>query len=209
MNKQVFAGLTALIVVAGEGHHDWVNTLIQVGADVNIQCKLGYEAMLPKKDGETTDDKMCEIGYTALMVAAATCHDNCVESLLHGGADVNIRDQSGYTVDNGQCVHRLLIAGTRINHYNLHGNNTLESWLIFSAKDNRKKVSMSLYAAGKTIDEIKVQVPDYLKPEYSLKHLCKETIRKHLLVIDPHLHLFLRIPQLEGELPCGLLDYLL
>ena len=82
---------------------------------------------------------------------------------------------------------------------------------------------MLLYAAGETIDGTTVEVrnwygymdelpvPDYLLPnEYlklSLKHMCRETIRKHLLAIEPHQHLFGRIPQLG--LPSSLTDYLL
>ena len=60
----------------------------------------------------------------------------------------------------------------------------------------------------KTINGTKVQVSDYLKPpEFSLKHLCRETIRKHLLDIDPLENLFGRIPQLG--LPSSLTVYLL
>ena len=59
-----------------------------------------------------------------------------------------------------------------------------------------------------TVDETKVQVPDYLKPpEFSLKHLCGEIIPKPQLDIDPHQHLFGRIPQLG--LPSLVTEYLL
>ena len=69
-----------------------------------------------------------------------------------------------------------------------------------------QKVPMFLYAAGETIDKTEAQVLDDLK-ELSLKHLCREAIRKHLLVIDPHQHLFYRIPRLG--LPGSLSRYLL
>ena len=45
------------------------------------------------------------------------------------------------------------------------------------------------------IDETEVHIPDDLK-ELSLKHLCRKAIRKHLLVIDPHQHLFYIVPRL-------------
>ena len=62
-------------------------------------------------------------------------------------------------------------------------------WRIYRSED----VVMLPYAAGET----KVQVPDYLKPpELNLKHLSREAIRKHVINIDPHQHLFGRIPQL-------------
>ena len=53
-------------------------------------------------------------------------------------------------------------------------------------------------------------IPDCLKFEDSklqLKHICREAIRKHLLDLDPHHHLFGRIPKLG--LPNALNRYLL
>ena len=41
----------------------------------------------------------------------------------------------------------------------------------------------------------------------NLKHLCRETIRKHLLQLDPHENLFHRVPRLG--LPALLQRYLL
>ena len=41
----------------------------------------------------------------------------------------------------------------------------------------------------------------------NLKHLCRETIRKHLLKLDPHENLFHRVPRLG--LPTLISDYLL
>ena len=42
-------------------------------------------------------------------------------------------------------------------------------------------------------------IPDYLQfPELKLclKHMCRQTIRNHLLHLDPHRHLFHRIPRM-------------
>ena len=44
-------------------------------------------------------------------------------------------------------------------------------------------------------------------PDLSLKHLCRKAIRKHLLELDPHSHLFGRVPKLG--LPTLLNEYLL
>ena len=73
---------------------------------------------------------------------------------------------------------------------------------------------MFLYAAGETVDGptvpteyrfcrnravIQTNIPEYfteLKENLDLKHLCREAIRKHLIYLDPHEHLFGRIPQL-------------
>ena len=75
------------------------------------------------------------------------------------------------------------------------------------------------YAAGEKIgggtleylrDSGKVAIPDVLLEEtlkLNLKHMCRETIRKHLLSLDPHSHLFGRVPRLG--LPVSLTSYLL
>ena len=50
---------------------------------------------------------------------------------------------------------------------------------------------------------------DHLNGEQTLnlRHICRETIRKHLLNLDPHTHLFDRMPRLG--LPSLLTRYLL
>ena len=51
-------------------------------------------------------------------------------------------------------------------------------------------------------------VPLYLlESEMSLKNKCREAIRNHLLELDPHTNLFLRIPMMG--LPPSLVRYLL
>ena len=44
-----------------------------------------------------------------------------------------------------------------------------------------------------------IKIPEVLKFEdekLDLKHICREAIRKHLLKLDPHQHLFGRVPRL-------------
>ena len=68
-----------------------------------------------------------------------------------------------------------------------------------------------LFAAGETLDGIPdEEIPDCLKfddLQLELKHICREAIRKHLLSLDPHTHLFGRVPRLG--LPSLLTEYLL
>ena len=53
-----------------------------------------------------------------------------------------------------------------------------------------------------------VDVPQYLQqPDVCLKHLCREAIRKKLIDLDPHTHLFDRIRQIG--LPSIVAAYLL
>ena len=51
------------------------------------------------------------------------------------------------------------------------------------------------------------KVPEYLQPQLNLKDMCKRKIREHLLFLDPHTHLFGRVPRLE--IPTSLHAYLL
>ena len=82
---------------------------------------------------------------------------------------------------------------------------------------------MLLYAAGETLDGptvpledpgnggvTHIEIPKYfkeLKEKLDLKHLCREAIRKHLIDVDPHKHLFKRIPQIG--LPLLVTEYML
>ena len=60
-----------LIKASIEGHDKCVDTLIQGGADVDVQSKRGY---------------------TALMEAAKYGHEKCVGILIQAGADVNVQE---------------------------------------------------------------------------------------------------------------------
>ena len=76
---------------------------------------------------------------------------------------------------------------------------------------NYEGVIKLLYAAGETLEGTEEdKIPEELKFEdekLQLKHICREAIRKHLLKLDPHQHLFGRIPELG--LPSALSKYLL
>ena len=195
---------------ASQGHDQCVKALITAGADVN---------------------EADEHGYTPLLYASEDGRVKCVEILIKAGADVNKRNEANETAlisaayeGHDRCDWSLLRSGAKINfkinfqvNYPrylaaLNGLNALGLYLDQSQKSENKNIVMLLYAAGETIilknDEI--QVPDYLKLEHlklNLKHLCRETIRKHLLDTDPHQQMFGRIPQLG--LPSLLNSYLL
>ena len=81
---------------------------------------------------------------------------------------------------------------------------------------------MILLAAGEELDtsaEVLMnqlqkdakKIPKYLEEEAKLKEtlmqICRETIRDYLIKLDPHLHLFGRIPKLG--LPSLMTEYLL
>ena len=71
-----------------------------------------------------------------------------------------------------------------------------------------KDTATLLYAAGETLEG--ADVPEELKfkgEKLQLKQFCREAIRKHLRKLDPHQHLFGRIPKLG--LPSMVTEYLL
>ena len=98
------------------------------------------------------------------------------------------------------------------------GRNALELACLHPDTQNCKKYSyMFLYAIGEILDCDKLKddkIAEYfqklkenLKDNLDLKHLCREAIRKHLIDVDPHEHLFGRIPELG--LPSLVTEYLL
>ena len=56
----------------------------------------------------------------------------------------------------------------------------------------------------------KDQLPSVLRDQkLNLKHFSREAIRKQFITLNPHVHLFNRIPSLAHRLPPDLIDYLL
>ena len=202
VNAETADGVTALIPVAECGFAKCMKLLIQAGADVN--------------KGRRKDSS------TALICALREqCFGDCVDMLLKAGADVNVTDNDGSTalhlhtpefylgIQNCSQEKKLLRVGIHINRFNRsRGENALGSHL---GKTSNTDPLMLLYAAGETLDgTAEDKIPEELKFEeekLELKHICREAIRKHLLKLDPHQHLFSRIPQLG--LPSIVSEYLL
>ena len=224
VNKQDMHGRSPLICAAENSNPNngkCIEVLVDSGADVNNLNSNGYSAlMIASKYGHHKSvDCLLKSGAAdknSLMLAVGNGHPKCVDLLIRAGADVNRRDFNGKTPmmiaalkNHYNCVEHCLNGRCQINLLDNKGLNILTKYLLRVGNkfDRDQKVPMLLYAAGETIDETEAQVPDHLKPtELSLKHLCREAIRKHLLVIDPHQHLFYRVPRLG--LPDGLSRYL-
>ena len=199
-------GHTALFWAAANGRRQCVEALIDSGAEVNATTVLGF---------------------TPFIAAVTWGETKCVELILKAGADVNV---VGYNKNppltaaslmNIDCVRLLLQVGLKINIMNIYNQNGIQSHIANCPSVNKDLVLM-LYAAGEKITAttverinnlggiVQVPVPEYLKFSYlklSLKHLCRETIRNRLVDVDPHEHLFGRVPGLG--LPTSLAQYLL
>ena len=194
VNKHNFAQSTPVMEAAKHGYNICLEMLLQAGANVNV---------------------LDSNGNPAIFYAAKGVHVLCVKHLIKAGADVNICDINGKTplMKATECerattltkVHMittLLRAGAYVNKTDIRGNNTLEAYL-FRCHPPDETVCLLLYAAGEeTTSSFHVQIPEFLqdRAQIHLKHICREAIRKHLLKLDPHQHLFGRIPQLVSHL---------
>ena len=196
---------TPLIDASRFGHEKCVDLLINTGADVN-----------------TINSQR----QTALTYALIKGRGKCVDLLIKAGADVNFVDSFRNTPFILSChcdvntAKSLLQAGAKMNMVNAAGENALQYPRRYdsSASPDRTMVLFQ-YAAGENIGDGtlknlqnsgKVAVPVVLFEEtlkLNLKHLCRQAIRKHLLKLDPHSHLFGRVPRLG--LPVSLTSYLL
>ena len=202
---------TPLFAAAYYGKVEFIKPLIEAGADVNQQNADGKTPLHGTLIADST-------GVTPLMLAAKFCFH--VRDMIWGGhrkGDVVARK-------NG-CINRicrLLKAGAEIGRRDHLGRNSVQVSFQPVQKEV-KEIQRLLYAAGETLDGPTVNaddviyggvnvtnIPKYfteLKENVDLKHLCREAIRKHLIDLDPHKHLFGRIPQLG--LPLLVTEYLL
>ena len=213
VNKVRKNGITPLMAaLQSDGFVNYIvkclELLIQAGSDVN--------AMAP--DG------------SALIIASQNAFDEGVQILIQAGADVHLVNSDGNTalmavsigtpivltddceMDRFSCLKRLLCSAAKINTRNSRSENALQCLVraYYGTKANNS-MSRFLFAAGETLDGIPdEEIPDCLKfndVKLELKHICREAIRKHLLKLDPHTHLFGRVPRLG--LPSLLTEYLL
>ena len=161
-------------------------------------------------------------GQTTVIKAAVRGHSGCLQLLLEAGADVIVTDGDVNTALHRtrsvkphilpsviQCQRMLLRAGININVTNEVSMNAVSSWQQDEVYLKRyKRLKLLLIAAGEK-QEVKQEVEQEVEQDVALnlKHLCRETIRKHLLELDPHTHLFCRVPGLG--LPTIITDYLL
>ena len=199
MNMLTEKGLAPLMYAPIKRNTDCLDILLAAGADVNV-----------------TDDR----GSSALIISTSLRDSEAfVKKLLEAGTDVNHSTKFGDTaliraagVGNVTSIKYLLKANAQINRKNVKRKNALKTYFVRRRVPYaRADVSLILFAAGEKYDDEDIEmVPDILKEicdQFQLKHICREAIRKHLLDLDPHQHLFGRIPKFG--LPSALVQYLL
>ena len=209
---------TDTLIQAGADVNATVNSKPLMLATVASQCESMRKLIKAGADVNATG----EDGVTCLLVACRHGYTECVELLIQQGADVNISDKEqnspliftvAYWVNDNTlpCLKLLFRAGAYVNRIDNCGKNALTVHFTGSKKVNRRAVLL-LLAAGETLEVRKtdslplswdwnysdVEIPDhilYKTTHLELKHMCRETIRDHLLELSPE-NLFTRVPGL-------------
>ena len=227
----------ALMAAAVGGHSRCVTLLLSAGADVNAVNNVGTSPLIVavRKCTDVIVDFLIEKG-AYVNVVTMSCTTSLLEALqcryyprlcglIKAGADINARDADGSTplikaaVLNIKFSRLFLRCGARINLVNEYNRNALRQHIY----RRRDKYPQTRYASvchwGDVIvrknilvlsNELHVPVPKYLTHEEATlcpAHMCRESIRNHLLQLDPHENLFVRVKRLG--LPRLLYQYLL
>ena len=196
------SGFTPIIMAASHNHYKQVESLIQAGADVNHRTQA---------EGDSCRHYLPH-GTTALLAAAHYRHAlNTFKVLLKSGAHVNIRAEPGYysnaTVEPTLNALEMTFSGG----YQDGGFPTDEVLcLLHATGETTDGTAYYEFSISSTTYRNVIDFPECIRKRLStdtLRETCREAIRKHLLDINPHLNLFMRIPKLW--LPARLADYLL
>ena len=235
MNKQDHRGCTAIMMAVACGKKRFLDVLIHAGADVNIQDHEDRTALIwaaTRGKNECADtlikagadvNKHNYEGKTALLFFVMSGQNIFSKLLIDAGADVNISDIHGDTPlhhalmqgnlhpdSTIKSVQLLLLAGASVNIVNKGGHycctmvDQLRRWGVGGASFVLN-VERYLSAAGERLDKTMPQ--EGSQTSLFLNHLCRKTIRKHLLKLDRHGNLFVRVPKLG--LPAPLNSFLL
>ena len=204
--------------------------MISAGFDVNQECH-GLTPLMMHIDNVEIVRLLIEAGAnvnqnnsngdTALKSHAFSGHLQCVNALMEAGGEVNASNKkfetplmmSVSTGNKKNVARALLNKGANINILDNSGGNALTFLATYEKGQERyQEKFMILFAAGEKIDRQAIEaeehkVPDHLQPQLYLKDICRRKIREHLLELDPHTHLFSRVPKIG--LPSLLTSYLL
>ena len=195
--------LTALMYDIWYYRDDLINLLLKRGANPAI---LGDDPPM-----------------NSLMTAAVRNYASAMEAILKTGrVDVNAKDAWGSTAlmctkeDDTPQKDSVATSFLHGAHVNATNPNLLTSLLMSYEEDQEDEsldedLVMLLYVAGEIPERGKINhLPKCLQEtesDMSLKNLCRQRIRKHLLDVDRHTNFFMR-NYLWGCTPLEILDYL-
>ena len=130
---------------------------------------------------------------------------------MEAGADVNVHDKDGDTAlmhaaygHQRKCVKLLLAQGATVGRYQIPDRAISD----IESKKQFTRLMIVLFSSGQELLGLDEEYTKeaLLKNELSLKNICRESIRNHLLQMS-NVNLFVRVPRLG--LPLILTDYLL
>ena len=223
---------TALMIASYYGYDDIIEILLKGGADLHMSDCCGKTALMKAScrghlssmkllinSGASVNEGSVFI-RSPLFEATLSDETECMKFLLSKGAEVNvICDKSvlfspyyaAASLARLKSVKILLSAGAYIN-VGLYWRAFVNALVINIDNPNeRTEMVEVLYASGQQIDpDYKKWVESYsfqLQEESTLKNLCRESIRKHLINLDKYSHLYNRIPRIG--FPNSLKNYLL
>ena len=192
-------GLSPLMEAVSLGFLRCTELVVAAGADVNAKTTDGVTALMCVGSGNLMFELFEEddnIVYTRKVVEKMN-YLACTQFLFKLGATINWVDK--YSLN---ALQRQL---------SIHRDATISK--VAGAIDSTESaaICLLLYAAGEALGGANIDdkyFPECLRfDDLNLKHLCREAIRKQLISLDPHTHLFNRIPVLG--LPSSLASYLL
>ena len=189
---------TPLSWAASLGDVQCVELLLEAGADVNYVHSKGSTALY-ESWVNLCDDNTQKI-------------EAVVKLLLGAGANVNMIDTHDNTIDHatGGNICLLMFAAGELN--------PIRSKHVM--RFDFESISLGDYPSDEQCgnnlpgakDPESVELDQFFPPcwdDLDLKNQCRKVIRKHLLTLDPHTNLFIRVPQLQGIIPRRLISYLL
>ena len=185
---------TALRLAAGSGRLECVKSLIEAGADVNIISDHGDTALMAGADVNAKSKILIDLYYDSVFQLNQNDDYKKVckkmKILLDAGARVNNVGSWKRIIDEVDFRHRYRQRelSIRIDYE-------------FAKKEQQKQMRLMFAAGEKSLHHYLE-----LKIEVNLSLLCRDVIREHLMELDQHENLFVRVPRLG--LPTALQSYL-
>ena len=225
MNAVNDEGETPLILAAKMQRLSCSRTLIQSGADVNIVDKKKQTTLLSASTNgneylvrllirnKADVHALNEEGDSALVLALEKEKLECADLLIEAGGRVDTVSYKCYqkllkqAYCNPDLLKLLLKADVLINKVDQDGKHILryyEEGNMWAWSLLRQSAFDLLFVAGEKF----TKVPDFTgdKRRTCLKSRCRDAIRQHLIITNPHHNLFTRVEQLG--LPSLLSRYL-
>jgi len=106
INARDNSGQTALMIASSNGDKEIVQLLLAKGADVNLRTTAQIVTAMKLGAGFGGTAEIYSIGTSALNFAATHGHTEIVQLLIAKGADVNAKDEDGFTALMNASAYR-------------------------------------------------------------------------------------------------------